>query len=465
MLFHSIGFLFLFLPAFLLCLRVSRTIVARQWILGIFSLLFYAGGEPKFVLILVASCLIDFVSARKIASCSSLRARKVWLICSLGGNLGILGFFKYGAMIASNSSPIFDLIGIGSIGGDFYKSFILPAGISFYTFQSMSYTIDVYRKEIQPQRSLLAFLNYVAFVPQLIAGPIERYNDLAPQLASLAAGRQQSQFWAGLDRLALGIAQKLFIADTASLIVDTLLAQGGEHSFVGSWSIALGFGVQIYYDFSAYSHMAIGIGLMLGVRLTENFMLPYSATNIQEFWHRWHRTLSRWFRDYLYIPLGGSRGSLCRTYFNVLLTFAVSGLWHGAGWNFVFWGIFHGCYLVAYMVLSRHFPTTKLPNWLGILITFTLVHFAWILFRVSDSRQIFTLWESMLGFNAITTPILQIADLGFLTMVVVITQFAPHSSKRWPGKSGPLESALLWVLALFGIFSSTQIQQFIYFQF
>jgi alginate O-acetyltransferase complex protein AlgI len=465
MLFQSAGFLFIFLPVFLLAVFASPKGPLRSVTLLIFSYLFYSGAEPFFILLLLASSLTDYTAALRLHRSESLLARRSWLVTSITVNLGLLGFYKYGAWAMPSLSPYLATVGIPVPDPEFFTGILLPAGISFYTFQSMSYTIDVYRRKITPERSLLGFCNYVAYLPQLIAGPIERFSHLAPQLHNFAAGNSRSQWSAGLDRILLGVAQKLLIADSCGLIVDRLLQANVTADLVTSWSIAIGFGMQIYYDFAAYTHIAIGISLLLGVRLQENFNSPYQASSIQEFWRRWHMTLSRWFRDYLYIPLGGSREGLVRTAFNILVTFLLVGLWHGAGWNFVAWGVIHGMLLAAYHCKQALFPGWKLNHYLAVVITFACVQFTWVPFRVNDTLRIIDIWAGMLGLHGIADRAMSILDIVFLGLVLAGTLLIPNASKHWPGAFGWKESAVLASLACFALISTPEVSKFIYFQF
>ena len=465
MLFHSAGFLFIFLPAFLISILILPKGIIRSVVLLIFSYLFYSGAEPFFVLILVASSLTDYFAALRLNAAQRLMERRLWLLLSILVNLGILAFYKYGAWLLPSISPAVQAIGIPMPHPDFFRSFILPAGISFYTFQSMSYTIDVYRGKIQPEPNLLGFCNYVAYLPQLIAGPIERFSNLRPQLLAFSQGNTSHHWTAGIDRIVLGVAQKLLIADSCGLIVDRLAEAGVRQDFVGAWTIALGFGMQIYYDFAAYCHIAIGISLMLGIRLTENFNSPYKASSIQDFWRRWHITLSAWFRDYLYIPLGGSRKGHARTFFNLLITFLLVGLWHGAGWNYVAWGAAHGILVGSYHLKKKLLPKWKLRAYVAIPLTFITVHFTWIPFRFDDTVHIVEIWHGMLGLNGFTPGVISSADLVFVMLVTLATLLIPNASERWPGRSGWLESAFVCSIAMFAVFNSPEITKFIYFQF
>lgn len=465
MLFQSAGFLFLFLPAFLLVFLCMPHGIPRSLTLLIFSYLFYSGAEPLFVLLLVVSSLTDFTAALRLRHTTRTATRRGWLLVSIVVNLGLLAFYKYGSWLLPGLSPALEMIGVPMPHPDFFKSYILPAGISFYTFQSMSYTIDVYRRKVEPERSLLGFCNYVAYLPQLIAGPIERYGHLYPQLRELIHGRVVYQWSAGLDRIVLGVAQKLLIADSCGLIVDRLLTMSDQHSFVSAWAIAIGFGMQIYYDFAAYTHIAIGISLILGVRLEENFNSPYRATSIQDFWRRWHMTLSRWFRDYLYIPLGGSRCGEARTCLNILVTFLLVGLWHGAGWNYIAWGVLHGTALAAYHLKKSLFPKWIVNRYLALFTTFAMVHVFWVPFRVDDSFQIVQLWSAMFGASGFDSGMVSVADLFFLTVVTIATLVLPNAASRWPGYSGWIESAGIAAIAVIALVNTPEVKTFIYFQF
>lgn len=464
MLFQSAGFLFVFLPLFLATMALLPSGRPRAAGLLVFSYLFYSGAEPLFILLIVISSLTDFLVAIFLHAASGLR-RKLTLCVSLTVNLGLLGFYKYGAWVIPKLTPFLAPLHIPLPDEYFFSGFILPAGISFYTFQSLSYTIDVYRGHVVPERNVVSFFNFVAYLPQLIAGPIERHGHLNPQLESFYARSITSNWSAGLDRIMLGIAQKLLVADSCGRIVDAMLERGYGYDFVDAWVIAIGFGMQIYYDFAAYTHIAIGISLILGIRLQENFDSPYQALSIQDFWRRWHMTLSRWFRDYVYIPLGGSRHGLARTAVNVMLTFLLVGLWHGAGWNFVAWGVIHGGLLALYNLKQAKLPRLVLPTALAVLVTFIAVHFAWVPFRVSEPLEIAAIWQAMLGLSGFGSVDASPVDIAILLLVLTATWLVPNASKRWPGAGGWAESTAYAGVALFTVFTTPEVAQFIYFQF
>lgn len=465
MLFQTVGFVFIFLPVFLVALGLVPYGLPRTVLVVAFSYLFYSGSEPLFALLLLTSTLVDFVVAQRVEAANSIRNKKFWLVISIATNLGILGFFKYGKMILAPVSSLGEFAGLPTLDQDFFDKFVLPSGISFYTFQSMSYTIDVYRGQIKAEKNIAGFMNYVAYLPQLIAGPIERFSYLYPQLQHMATSRIMPAWSAGFDRIALGIAQKLLIADACGRIVDHLVIRSAFHTAVDAWAIGVAFGMQIYYDFAAYTHIAIGIALLMNVRLSENFNSPYKALSIQDFWRRWHITLSNWFRDYLYIPLGGSKFGTFRTVLNVAITFLLCGLWHGAGWNFVAWGALHALFFAILYSFRSALPKFKLPALIAGAITFACVHFAWVPFRLDDGWAVISIWKSMLGFGIGGDRIIGWLDFGFVALVTLGTLLFPNASKWWPGRSGWFESMFLWTIAVGAIFITPEIRQFIYFQF
>ena len=315
----------------------------KAFLLGA-SYFFYGCWDPRFLALIAASTLVDFVAGRKIHESESTSSRKNWLRLSLGANLGMLAFFKYFNFFVDTLAHSLQAAGVPFETGTL--NIILPVGISFYTFQTLSYSIDIYRGKLQPTASLLDFALFVGFFPQLVAGPIVRAAEFLPQLGRTRP-RNSEEFFEGLERFLVGLFKKLLIADIAAAVVDPVFA--GEAAFSGPVCAAavLAFTIQIYFDFSGYSDMAIGLAAMLGFRLPVNFRLPYLSSSMTDFWRRWHISLSAWFRDYLYIPLGGNRGSRARTLFNLVITFLLTGLWHGAAWTFVIFGAWNGLWLLV----------------------------------------------------------------------------------------------------------------------
>lgn len=336
------------------------------------SYFFYGYGNVQFLSLIAMTTLVDYVAARRIDITDHTPTRRLWLIASLSGNLGVLFLFKYFNFFA-------DALG----AGDRLLAVALPVGISFYTFQSMAYTIDVYRREIRAESHFGIFATYVAFFPQLVAGPIERAGSLLPQFhqrMTFDADRTVSGF-----RLILwGLFKKVVIADRLALYVNVVY--NDAHSYTGLPLIVatVFFGFQIYCDFSAYSDIAIGTARVMGFTLMQNFRQPYFARSVREFWARWHISLSTWFRDYVYIPLGGNRVSLGRNLLNLFIVFLLSGLWHGASWTFVIWGALHGLFVVIDAGLRGRGLRVTAPVWVKLAVTYALVSFAWIFFRANS---------------------------------------------------------------------------------
>lgn len=397
MLFNTIDFIFFF--SFVVCfLIIVKNRNYQHLFLLAASYFFYYYDANYLISLLIASTLMDFYVGRQIYRTPSIKTRKLLLICSLCGNLGMLGFFKYADFGIAQINILANQF--GSQSDIPFLNIILPIGISFYTFASMTYTIDIYRGSLAPAKSLRDYALFVAFFPQLVAGPIIRATDFLPQLEKklfhISSGLVLQQLTSqhvklGITIIAFGFLKKMFFADNiAPLVNNIFFAPMGSDSF----TIILGtiaFGVQIYCDFSGYSDIAIGSALILGFRLPINFNKPYFANSPSDFWRRWHISLSTWLRDYLYIPLGGNRKSVNRTYVNLMITMFLGGLWHGASWNFIIWGLLHGAYLsihrfVIHKTTSFNLPhiNPKLHLIFGILITQYFVFFAWIPFRVRN---------------------------------------------------------------------------------
>ncbi len=388
MLFSSLTFIYIFLPLLCILYYSIKNAVWRRAILTVFSLIFYSWGEPVFVVLMFASVSVNYLSGRLISKAEDPSKKKLFMIISAVINLGILAAFKYIPLIVqtinvipSVSIPVPDLP--------------LPLGISFYTFQAMSYTIDVYRGDTPCQKSFLSLLLYVSFFPQLIAGPIVRYKDIAEQIPDRTA--KIDDIFYGIYRFSIGLAKKTLLANPCGATADSLLKLSVSESVLGSWIGVLFFALQIYFDFSGYSDMAIGLGSMFGFRFRENFDYPYISKSATEFWRRWHISLGTFFRDYVYIPLGGNRK---RWLFNVFCVWFLTGLWHGASWNFVIWGVFYACLLVLEKkVLFKLFdkipkiPRTVLQYVYMIFITLL----GWTVFYYTDFTALWHHLATMFG--------------------------------------------------------------------
>lgn len=473
MVFSSIPFLLYFLPVFLLVL----TLVPKTWKNGVilaFSLLFYAWGAPSFLFILVASTIADFFIVRQLHRAKEKSHRKAFLLCSLGLNLGLLAYFKYANFFIENVNASLSLLGISSVS---WTEVALPIGISFYTFQTLTYSIDVYRKAHEPLEKVSDYLLYIMSFPQMIAGPIVRYQEVADQISERTSTTEDKLL--GFYRFTIGLAKKVFIANVLGKQADLIF--GTDPTLLDlptAWLGAVAYAGQIYFDFAGYSDMAIGLGRMMGFRFPENFESPYISTSITEFWRRWHITLGRWMRDYLYIPLGGSRvSSKWRLYFNLWLVFLLSGLWHGASWNFVIWGAFHGCFLI----LDRLFLNRLLSSigrWPAVIITCFLVIIGWIFFRLETFSEamgylgaMFSLdvtgWPQATGKFWLTLAISLLASWGALTVWGNTVQMYLYPKKLFSVKEAALRltlSLLIFAVSC-AVITSQGFNPFIYFRF
>lgn len=394
MVFSSHIFLFWFLPLALL-LYYAAPRGGRSLVLTLLSYVFYGWWNPWFTLLMLASTAIDYLCGLAIsAERATPRRRKAALVASIVSNLGLLGFFKYAVFFAESASRVSELFGLGAVEApDFLTRVVLPVGISFYTFQSMSYAIDLYRGHAARARNFVDFACYVSMFPQLVAGPIVRYGTLADQLRDRP--HTLPGFVAGMTRFSYGFAKKILLANPMGRIADLAFEAGSLNGPV-AWAGLLAYALQIYFDFSAYSDMAIGLGRMMGFRFPENFNSPYRATSLTEFWRRWHISLSTFLRDYLYIPLGGNRMGSWRTYGNLLFVMFVGGLWHGAQWTFVIWGGLHGLVL-ALERWGRGRTGFTLPRPLGWAGTTFVVLLAWVFFRSPDLAGAFAYLAALFG--------------------------------------------------------------------
>lgn len=389
MVFSSLTFLLVFLPLVLLIYFA----VPGGWknaVLFLFSLLFYAWGEPVYVCLMLFSTVLDYTCGWLVDKYRGTNKAKLGLMISVLTNLGLLFFFKY--------TDFF----IETINGIFHSelpllNLPLPIGISFYTFQTMSYTIDVYRGDAKMQRNILSFGAYVSLFPQLIAGPIVRYQDIADQLNQRT--HSFDKFGDGVKRFVTGLGKKVLLANNIGLLWDTISA-ASELTVVGAWLGIVAFGFQIYFDFSGYSDMAIGLGKMLGFEFLENFNYPYISKSITEFWRRWHMSLGTWFRDYVYIPLGGNRKGLLVQIRNIAIVWLLTGFWHGASWNFVLWGALYGVLLMAEKLFLLNWLKTA-PAFLGHLYTLFFVLIGWVLFAFDDIGAGISYCSAMFGRNAV----------------------------------------------------------------
>ena len=363
----------------------------RNFILFAVSLVFYGWGEPKYILVMLASILSAYIFGFFIEKYrdTDKRKAKIYLTLSLIANLSALLVFKYTNFFVENISSIIPFL------SNIKTDLVLPIGISFYTFQIMSYSIDVYRGDTRAQRNFVYFGAYVVLFPQLIAGPIVRYRDIEDMLTE----RKESidKFASGVVRFCAGLAKKVILADSAAAVVKSFrLANEFEPSTVGAWAVVLAYTFQIYFDFSGYSDMAIGLGRMFAFEFLENFNYPYISRSITEFWRRWHMSLSTWFKEYVYIPLGGNRKGLPRQYLNIAIVWFLTGFWHGAAWNFILWGVYFGVILMIEKTFLLKL-LDKLPKFVGHVYSLILVMFGWLIFSSSSLSEIWQYTKMMFG--------------------------------------------------------------------
>ena len=398
MIFNSLTFLFFF-AIVLGVYYLPLTWTQRKVFLLLASYVFYAAWNPPFVLLLMASTVIDWIVAKRMAATEHPGRRRVWLLVSLVFNLGVLAFFKYGAFLLDN------FVRLAALAGVQYQppvwNIILPIGISFYTFLTLSYTIDVYLCKIEPGNSFLDYAFFITFFPHLVAGPIIRAADFLPQCANPKLATRDQFFW-GLTLMIIGLFEKVVLADALTApVADTVYGAVSQAGFIDAWVGTLAFSAQIFFDFAGYSTCAIGAALCLGFVLKDNFRFPYAAIGFSDFWQRWHISLSTWLRDYLYIPLGGNRHGPWKTRRNLMLTMLLGGLWHGAAWRFVAWGGLHGAYLVAEREAKARIGEVAwlrkpIVRFLLAMGTFALVCLTWVFFRANNFRDAVSLLRAML---------------------------------------------------------------------
>jgi alginate O-acetyltransferase complex protein AlgI len=475
MVFSSYLFLFYFLPIVLgAYLIVPRAV--KNLILISASLFFYAWGEPRFVGLLLALCAIDFVLSQAIER-SQGRWPKVWLTLSIIINVCALGYFKYANFFVSEASRVVSWFGAPPIP---WQTVILPIGISFFTFHKISYVVDVYRRIRPACHDPIKFLLYILFFPQLIAGPIVRYHEIESQLQNRPS--RLHDIFEGMIRFSIGLAKKVLVADIVGHTADNVFAlKAGALSPELAWLGLLAYTAQIYFDFSGYSDMAIGLARMFGFRFPENFNQPYLASSFTDFWRRWHMSFGRWMREYLYYPLGGNKCSVARQYMNLWVVFLFSGLWHGAQWTFILWGVWHGFFMtLERLFLAKHL--LKLPHFVQVLLTLFMVMLSRVLFRADNLPHAIMYFEHLVIDAGVrkTLPLYSVTS-GFEIFMIFVAYFlclwplipgAIAAKERIQSWSPPVmrvaavasQAALLLVLSAAAM-AGTDFSPFIYFQF
>lgn len=427
MVFSSPSFLFVFLPLAAALYFAVRGMAAKNLVLLALSLAFYAWGEPVMVLVMLGSIGFNWLAARAVDRREG-RARLIALWAAVAVNLLALAVFKYADFVAGDLDAVLRAVGAPALGMKRGR-IDLPLGISFFTFHALSYLIDVYRRRFAANRSLRQIALYIAFFPQLIAGPIVRYRTIAGRLAFRRHSWGRAS--AGLRLAVIGLAMKVLLADPLAPVADAVFDRAMAPGLLAAWAGAAAYTLQIYFDFAGYSLMAIGMGVVFGFSLPPNFDLPYRSRSITEFWRRWHMTLSAWFRDYLYVPLGGNRLGQVKTYRNLLVVFLLCGLWHGPSWTFVLWGLWHGLFLVLERVGLRH-ALGRLPAVAGWAYALLVVMLGWVLFRAPTLHQALQVWRGLVGLNGASSAL------------------GPDLARVWtPGL--PVLMAIGFVVSVFGV--------------
>lgn len=430
MVFSDSVFLFMFLPL-TLAVYYAVPFAFKNTILFLTGLLFYAWGEPVYVLIMLLSTAIDYCAGRLMDRFdSNKKIRKATLLVSVVMNLSLLGIFKYGSFFIGSVNGIF-----GSAIPD--PGLPLPIGISFFTFQSMSYTIDLYRRNIKVQKNFIDFAAFVTMFPQIVAGPIVRYEDVSAQLACRRIDlRSMSD---GITRFVCGMCKKVLIANSIGALWTDVKAQDyASMPAATAWLGIAAFTLQIYFDFSGYSDMAIGLGKMLGFDFPENFRYPYNSKSVAEFWRRWHITLGDWFKSYVYFPLGGSRGSTAATIRNTLIVWLLTGLWHGASWNFILWGLYYGVLIILEKFVFKRL-LERTPSALRHILTMLAVVFGWVIFEITSPASELEFVKAMLGFggsfaNSFTLNALHNYAVTFIAAIAISTGIPLKICKKLPEK-------------------------------
>ena len=409
MIFSSIPFLFFFFPLFIL-LYFTLPFKYKNYILLLFSLIFYAWGEPIYILLMIFSSIVDFINGKNIEKHKDdNKKKKIYLIISIIINISLLGFFKYADFFIKVINNILNLdIPLLNLG--------LPIGISFFTFQTMSYSIDVYRGDVKAEKDFLTFMTYVCMFPQLIAGPIVRYETVSSELHKRDINFKK--FADGFTRFLRGLFKKVLIANNIGLLFTLITSSEVNDISIMTGVLAIvSYAFQIYFDFSGYSDMAIGMGNMCGFTFLENFNYPYISKSITEFWRRWHISLSSWFKDYVYIPLGGSRVNILKNIRNILIVWILTGFWHGASWNFIFWGLYYGILLLLEkFVLKKYID--KLPDFVKHIYTIVLVFIGWMIFAFDDSKYLFGFIKALTSNKFIDSAFLYYFKNYFLILVI-----------------------------------------------
>jgi alginate O-acetyltransferase complex protein AlgI len=465
MLFSSIVFLSLFFPLTVGIYALVKK-EAKNYVLLMASLLFYAWGEPRYLSIMLLVILLNYLGALCLTSFKKTIHQKIALSIVVALNLSILIYFKYLSFLTENFNALFG----SNIA---LQNIVMPIGISFFIFQALSYTIDVYRKEVPAQKDLYQLALYISFFPQLIAGPIIKYHDIQAQI--LSRTESIDKILSGCKRFIIGLAKKVLIANTLGAVADEIFALPmGDINFSIAWLGAIAYSLQLYYDFSGYSDMAIGLGRIFGFEFAENFNYPYISKSITEFWRRWHISLGSWFREYLYIPLGGNRKGKNRTYVNLLLVFLTTGIWHGANWTFIVWGLWHGLFIIVERLIGIQDSKDISKNIFKHGYTILAFVIGWVLFRSDSLQYAFSYLETMFGFGAgkagfgilyfLRNQAVIFLILGFVFALPVLKKISEYKQNVVLEILVYITYLFVFIISIWSILSSTY-NPFIYFRF
>jgi alginate O-acetyltransferase complex protein AlgI len=464
MLFNSLVFLFAFLPVTYLVFWCLRTAPQRHIWLTITGYVFYGYWDPRFCLLMAFTTLVSYSAGRGLLATQDAKKRKWLLIAPIAVDLSLLGYFKYAGFFTRSLNDLADVFGWRA---DLpVLDVILPIGISFYTFHTITYIADSYRGVIKPTRSFWEFGAYVSLFSQLVAGPIVRFREIEADLERVGSAERRSGLTIGLSFLAFGMFEKVILADSLAHYVDPWLMTYSDLSTAATWLAMLGYTFQLYFDFSGYSSMAVGLGLMFGLHIPQNFNSPYRAANPSEFWRRWHISLSTVMRDYLYIPLGGNRGSRWFMYRNLMITMLLGGLWHGANWTFIVWGAYHGLLLVGYHLLSG--KAEKVPAAIGQLATFLLVVVGWVYFRATDLAMAHEILRKMFAYVPGQLPADGVQFAVTVAVAAVLARWAPNSfefHKNFRATSMRMASVAVVLGVSIALIAGSRASPFLYFQF
>jgi alginate O-acetyltransferase complex protein AlgI len=464
MLFNSFQFIYVFLPIAYLVFRALRTKRQRYVWLTVAGYVFYGFWNYRFCALMAFSTLVSYFAGRALAATDDPRRRKLWVTLSVSVDLLLLGFFKYAGFFLDTTRSALSLFGLHAQVPALH--IVLPIGISFYTFHTISYIVDAYRRKIVPTRDLFEFSCYVSLFSQLVAGPIVRFREVEADLESIdrLGQSQRKELWGiGWSFFAIGLVKKVLLADSLAAIIDPALAHVDTLGTAGAWMCMAGYSYQLYFDFSGYSDMAVGLGYLFGIHIPQNFASPYKAVSPSDFWARWHISLSRCMRDYVYIPLGGNRQGPVRTYPNLMLTMLIGGLWHGAGWTFVLWGAYHGLLLI----LHRLIPSWDLlPSALRRVLMFGLVMIGWVFFRSKDLPMAAAILRTMFSPRWAAWPP---ASRGLACLLLLAAAIAHLGRNTWEmdhrWRPAPALGLGIAVAACLAVLYGAEPSPFLYFQF